>query len=193
MGHEDVGPGPHAAPDAGFRPRRPDGGAGTSPERKINEPRDEEETMLPTMRRTNEGTGLRNISDLRYEMDRLFEDAFGGRSRSIAGWTPATNLVETDEAYEVSLELPGFDREDIEVTVDQGVLSISGERTEEFEGEERTYHLRERSVGRFNRSFSLPSSVSAESVSAKFQNGVLRVNLPKQEEARTRKIEVDVD
>lgn len=149
--------------------------------------------MLPTMRRTNEGSGLRNLSDFRYEMDRLFEDALGGRSRSIAGWTPATNLVETDAAYEVSLELPGFDRENIEVTVDQGVLSIAGERTDEYEGDERTYHLRERSVGRFSRSFSLPSSVNAENVAAKFHNGVLRVTLPKQEEARTRKIEVDVD
>ena len=154
--------------------------------------------MLPTMRRTaNGGTGLRSVSDLRQEMDRLFENAFGGAwtpTRSgLSGWTPATNLVETDDAYEVSLELAGFDRDDIEVTVDQGVLTISGERAEEHEGEERTYHMKERSVGRFSRSFSLPSSVDAESVTAKYDNGVLRVNLPKQEEARTRKIEVNVD
>lgn len=148
--------------------------------------------MLPTMRRTSDSSGLRNLSDLRYEMDRLFEDALGGRSRSVSGWAPATNLVETDAAYEVSLDLPGFDRDDIEVTVDQGVLTIAGERAAEHEDEERTYHLRERSVGRFSRSFSLPSSVRAENVSATFRNGVLRVGLPKQEEARTRKIEVDV-
>ena len=148
--------------------------------------------MIPTIRRTSEGAGLRNLSDLRYEMDRLFEDAFGGRSRSVSGWTPATDLVETDAAYEVSLELPGFDREDIEVTVDQGVLTIAGQRTEEHEDEERTYHLRERSLGRFSRSFSLPSSVSAEEVSATYRDGVLRVRLPKQEEARTRQIEVSV-
>lgn len=155
--------------------------------------------MLPTMRRTrNGGTGLRNVSDLRYEMDRLFENAFEsalGASNwgRVIGWTPATNLVETADAYEVSLDLAGFDRDDIEVTVDQGVLTITGERTEEHEGEERNYHLKERSVGRFSRSFSLPSSVDAESVTANYENGVLRVDLPKQEEARTRKIEVSVD
>ena len=154
--------------------------------------------MLPTMRRAgNGGTGLRSVSDLRQEMDRLFENAFGSSwypSRTaVSGWTPATNLVETADAYEVSLELAGFERDDIEVTVDQGVLTITGERAEEHEGEERTYHMKERSVGRFSRSFSLPSSVDAESVTAKFENGVLWVNLPKQEEARTRKIEVSVD
>lgn len=155
--------------------------------------------MLPTMRRTaNGGTGLRNISDLRYEMDRLFENAFQdalgttGRGR-LSRWTPATNLVETADAYEVSMNLAGFDRDDIEVTVDQGVLTITGERAEEHEGEERNYHLKERSVGRFSRSFSLPTSVDAENVSATYENGVLRVDLPKQEEARTRKIEVSVD
>jgi HSP20 family protein len=148
--------------------------------------------MLPSKRRTSDSTGLRNLSDLRYEMDRLFEDAVGGRGRSVSGWTPATNFVETDGAYEASLELPGFDRDDIEVTVDQGVLTIAGERAAEHQDEERTYHLRERSVGRFRRSFSLPSSVSAENVSATFRDGVLRIELPKQEQARTRKIEVDV-
>lgn len=151
--------------------------------------------MLPTMRRTaNGGTGLRNVSDLRYEMDRLFENAFGSPSRGdFSGWTPATNLVETDEGYEVSLDLAGFSRDDIEVTVDQGVLTITGERSEEHEGQERTYHMKERSVGTFTRRFSLPSSVDAENVAANYENGVLRVNLPKQEEARTRKIEVSVD
>lgn len=151
--------------------------------------------MLPTIRRAANGsTGLRNVSDLRYELDRLFENAFGSPTRaSLSGWTPATNLMETADAYEVSLDLAGFERDDIEVTVDQGVLTITGERTEEHEGQERTYHMKERSIGRFSRSFSLPSSVDAENVAATYENGVLRVSLPKQEEARTRKIEVSVD
>lgn len=146
--------------------------------------------MLPTTRGTE---GLRRLSDLRYEMDRLFDDMFEGRTddRS-AGWTPAANLVETDDAYQVSLEIPGFDRDDLEVTVDQGVLMLSGRRTADHEQEGRTYHLRERATGQFSRAFSLPNSVSAEDVSASYDRGVLRVNLPKQPEAKTRKIEVDV-
>jgi len=126
-------------------------------------------------------------------MDRLFDDMFEGRTgdRS-AGWTPAANLVETDDAYQVSLEIPGFDRDDLEVTVDQGVLTLSGRRTADHEQEGRTYHLRERATGQFSRAFSLPNSVIAEDVSASYDRGVLRVHLPKQPEAKTRKIEVDV-
>lgn len=146
--------------------------------------------MLPTTRTPQ---GLRRLSDLRHEMDRLFDGMVEGRgSDRSASWTPAANLVETDDAYEVTLELPGFDRSDLEVTVDQGVLTLSGRRTADHEQEGRTYHLRERVTGRFRRAFSLPNSVSADDVSATYEQGVLRVHLPKQPEAKTRKIEVDV-
>lgn len=149
--------------------------------------------MLPTMRGTRSDQGLRRLSDLRYEMDRLFDDVFDDRSRSRESrWAPATNLVETDDEYEVSLELPGFDRDDLEVTVEQGVLNISGRRTAEHDQEARTYHLRERATGQFSRSFSLPNSVDAGDVTAEFDRGLLKVHLPKQAEARVRKIEVDV-
>lgn len=148
--------------------------------------------MLPTMRGTRSNRGLRRLSDLRHEMDRLFEDMYDGGAGRTSRWTPAANLVETDDAYEVSLELPGFERDDLEVTVEQGVLTIGGRRTAAHEQEERTYHLRERATGQFSRSFSLPNSVNAEDVSATFERGVLRVHLPKQDEARARKIEVDV-
>lgn len=146
--------------------------------------------MLPTITTPR---GTRRRSDLRYELDRLFDDVFEGRSGERAnGRVPAANLVETDDAYEVTLEIPGFDREDLEVTVDQGVLSLSGRRTADHDQEGRTYHLRERVTGQFRRAFSLPNSVNAEDVSATYEQGVLRVHLPKQPEAKTRKIEVDV-
>lgn len=146
--------------------------------------------MLPTSRSSQ---GLRRLSDLRYEMDRLFDDMFEGRTPDRgAGWKPAANLVETDDAYEVTLELPGFDRDDLDVTVDRGVLTLTGRRTAEHEQEDRTYHLRERSTGQFRRAFSLPNTVSAEEASATYDQGLLRVHLPKQPEAKTRKIEVDV-
>lgn len=147
--------------------------------------------MLPTTRGTRGG---RRLSDLRHEMDRLFDDMFDGRTagRSAAGWTPAANLLETDDAYEVTLEIPGFDRNDLEVTIDQGVLAITGRRTADHDQEGRTYHLRERATGEFRRAFSLPNSVNADEVGATYDRGVLRVHLPKQPEAQTRKIEVDV-
>lgn len=146
--------------------------------------------MLPTI---TSPRATRRRSDLRYELDRLFDDVFEGRSgERTNGWVPAADLVETDDAYEVTLEIPGFDREDLEVTVDQGVLSLSGRRTADHDQEGRTYHLRERVTGQFRRAFSLPNSVNAEDVSATYERGVLRVHLPKQPEAKTRKIEVDV-
>lgn len=146
--------------------------------------------MLPTTRAPQ---GVRRLSDLRHEMDRLFDDVFEGRTASRGtGWTPAANLVETDDAYEVTLEIPGFDRDDLEVTVDQGVLTLGGRRTADHDQEGRNYHLRERATGQFRRAFSLPNSVNAEDVSATYDRGVLRVHLPKQPEAKTRKIEVDV-
>lgn len=151
--------------------------------------------MLPTMRSTTSDAGLRRLSDLRHEMDRLFEDAFEGRGReggSRSRWAPPANLVETDDAYEVTLEIPGFDRDDLEVAIDQGVLAVTGRRTADHEQEGRTYHLRERATGQFRRAFSLPNSVSAEEVAATYEEGVLRVHLPKQPEAKTRKIEVEV-
>lgn len=148
--------------------------------------------MLPTMSRRGD-TGIRRLSDLRNEMDRLFEDMMGSTaSRGTARWRPSSDIVETDDSYEIDVELPGFDRDDIEVTVDQGVLTVEGRRTFEAEEEGRTYHLRERASGRFSRSFSLPTSVNPDDVEAHFDQGVLRVHLPKQEQAKTRKIEVDV-
>lgn len=149
--------------------------------------------MLPTMNRRS-NSGLRRLSDLRDEMDRLFEDVMGTPTRSGGGsvrWRPAADILESDEGFEIALELPGFHREDIEVTVEEGVLTVSGRRdAESHEGQ--SWHLRERPTGRFSRSFSLPASVKAEEVTARFEDGVLRVRLPKEEEARTRKIEVDV-
>lgn len=106
---------------------------------------------------------------------------------------PAADLFETDEEFVLELELPGLGREDIEVTVEKGILTVSGQRsteTEEERGERHTYHVRERSYDRFSRSFSLPHSVTHEQVDAQFENGMLTVRLPKAAEAKPRRIEV---
>lgn len=145
--------------------------------------------MLPTARERT--TGMRTASDLRREMDRLFDNMFGTQTRDWSTWRPAADLVETDEGFTLDLELPGFRRDDIEVTVEQGILTISGERAR-TRREDVTYHLNERAAGRFSRSFSLPNSVNPDDVAAEFHDGVLHVELPKAAEAKPRKIEVDV-
>lgn len=136
-------------------------------------------------------TTPRNVPGLRNEIDRLFADFFERPSGDFGRFTPPADLYETDEAYEVEMELPGFSRDDVQVTIEQGMLTISGRRAEE-RTENENYHLRERSVGRFSRGFSLPASIEADQVEARFDEGLLRVTLPKAAEARTRKIEVDV-
>lgn len=134
----------------------------------------------------------RTLPDLRQEMDTLLSDFFGGSRRRWGNWTPPTDLYETDGAYTVETELPGFHRDDIQVTVERGLLTVSGERGRRESARNASYHMRERPAGRFSRSFSLPSSIDAERVEASFDNGILRIRVPKSEEAKPRQIEVSV-
>ena len=125
------------------------------------------------------------------EMNRLFGDllTFPVEWEAIA---PPANFVETEEAYGVEVEVPGYGRDEIEVTMEQGILSIRGEHSEEKEEAEGTYHLRERSMGSFARRFKMPRAVDAEKLTATLENGVLRVDLPKAAEAKARTIDVTV-
>lgn len=147
--------------------------------------------MLPTGRRTRR-TRSTGLPALRTEMDRLLSDFFEEGDGQVGRFAPPTDLYETDEAYVVESELPGFSREDIEVTLDQGTLSIHGARQTETERETENYHLRERASGQFERSFRLPRSIEAERVEARFEDGILRVRVPKAAEAKSRKIDVEV-
>ncbi|HKK08143.1 MAG TPA: Hsp20/alpha crystallin family protein [Gemmatimonadota bacterium] len=123
------------------------------------------------------------------ELSTMLDDFFGRPLSSWSAWTPAADLYETEDAFVLEMELPGFDLDDIELTMERGVLTVTGSRSvEETEG--RTYHLRERSVDRFTRSYALPRSVSAEDIDASFAEGVLKVTLPKAPEAKPRRIEV---
>lgn len=144
---------------------------------------------LPTTRNRTMRRYLPEISD---EMNRLFGDFITWPTNQWEGWTPPANFVETEDAYAVEIDVPGYDRDDIEVTLEQGILSIRGERSAEREEQTGTYHLRERSLGRFTRSFSLPRSVDADRLEANLESGVLRVALPKAAEAKARKIDVTV-
>ena len=103
---------------------------------------------------------------------------------------PQADLVETDDAFEVTLDLPGLKPEDVNVELIEGRLSISGERKEEKEEECKTFHRVERRTGEFRRILTLPCAVNEEEVSAEFNDGVLTVRVLKSEEARTKRIEV---
>ncbi|HUF77563.1 MAG TPA: Hsp20/alpha crystallin family protein [Thermoanaerobaculia bacterium] len=106
-------------------------------------------------------------------------------------WTPAVNIRETDNAFFVEAELPGMTKDDIEITLENNMLKLSGERRFEKDTKEENYHRVERSYGTFLRTFSLPSQVDSEGVKAAFKEGVLTIEIPKAEEAKPRKIAIN--
>jgi HSP20 family protein len=133
------------------------------------------------------------LTQLRDHMNRLFELGLPSRSTEAFGnWSPALDAYEDKDKYTVCVELPGLKKEDISVTVDNGVLTIAGERKSEKEVDEGTLHRSERFYGRFSRSVSLPTAVKSAGVSATYRDGILKVEIPKAEEAKPKNIEVKV-
>ncbi len=146
--------------------------------------------MLPTIRYRAPAVRDRLHSGL--DFDRLI-DGFFGPAFAPSIVTPASsaaNLYETDEQFVLELEVPGFTSEDIEVTMERGVLTVSGSHENGSENEGAKYHVRERSFERFSRAFRLPESVSSEGVLAELDSGVLTVRLQKAAEAKPRRVEI---
>ncbi len=139
--------------------------------------------------------GFGRLTDLRDEIDRLFEAPLAELARGsqlLSGWTPALDLFEDKDNLYARVELPGMKREDIDLSLHEGSLSISGERKgeEKFKGAE--VYRAERFCGRFQRTVSLPTPVAAEKVKAHYSDGILTVTLPKAEEAKPKHIDVNV-
>ena len=109
---------------------------------------------------------------------------------SLAAWVPPVDIHEEKERLVITAELPGFKENEISITTENGMLTISGERKFEKEENGKNYHRVERSYGRFARSFSLPNNVDREKIQARFENGLLSVDLPKREDAKPRTIKI---
>jgi HSP20 family protein len=140
---------------------------------------------------------FRDLSAIQERMNQIFEDALArsrGREEGLRTgmWTPAVDIYENSDFVVVKAELPGVEKNRISVEVKDGILSLRGERKFEKEVKEESYHRIERSYGSFQRSFSLPVSVDQDQVTARFENGVLEVKLPKKEKAKPKQIQVDV-
>lgn len=131
---------------------------------------------------------------LRDELDRFFEGSLGDLSRAssqlLGVWNPAVDLYEDKDNVVVKAELPGLKREDIEVSLHDGALSISGERKGEEKVESAEMRRTERFVGHFQRTITLPATVKGDQVNAQYKDGVLTITLPKAEEAKPRQIEI---
>ena len=137
----------------------------------------------------------RTLNQLQQEMNQLFETRMGEDEGSEPGtvtdWRPAVDVREDTQQYMITADVPGVDPKDIEVSLENGVLTIRGERRWESEGEEGQYKRVERVRGSFFRRFTLPDTADAENVKAKSSNGVLEIVIPKQERVQPRKIEVE--
>jgi HSP20 family protein len=136
------------------------------------------------------------LSQLREEIDRLFEAPFAEFSRMgefFNGWAPPLDMAEDKDSLVATVEIPGLTKENLDISVHEGVLSVSGERLRPSGGESGETHRRERVYGRFHRSISLPKPVKVEAVKASYRDGILTVTLPKTEEAKPRQIEVNVN
>ncbi len=121
---------------------------------------------------------------------RLYEN--GEEALTNTEWIPAVDIIEDDKEYVIKAELPEVRKEDVKVSVENGLLAISGERKFEKEEKNKKYHRVERAHGFFSRSFSLPDAAEANEVKAEYKDGVLHVHVPKSERAKAKRIEVKV-
>lgn len=134
--------------------------------------------------RPNRDLMSKNFSDI---MDEFFNDVVNTNRDS---FVPGIDISETDNHFLISAELPGMSKEDIDISLDNGRLSISGERKFEKEEEGKTFHRVETRYGSFNRSFQLPDNVDEESINAKYENGLLNITIDKAEDKVKKKIEI---
>lgn len=128
---------------------------------------------------------LSHLAVLQDEMNRVF-----GNPRPAQGWLPAVDFYEDGEQLVLKAELPGMKKEDLDLSLHDGVLTLAGERKEEKTFENAEVHRSERYLGKFQRSFTLPAAVNAANVQASFKDGILTVTLPKAEEAKPKHIAV---
>jgi HSP20 family protein len=149
---------------------------------------------MTTMMRWDPFQDLRSAQDEMAQMSPMLAHALGLHtqqgSATATAWAPALDISERKDAYLVTVELPGLKPEDLDITMEDGLLTIQGERQFTQESSEQQFHRVERRYGAFRRSITLPAHVTAEGIQASFEDGVLQVLVPKMEEAKPKRIQV---
>ena len=140
-------------------------------------------------------TPWREMATLNNRFNRFFDDlVFSNRwlTDELGGsdWNPVVDIFENDDGIVIKAELPGMDKKDSDIDIDDRVLTLKGERTHEKEVKEENYYRRERAHGKFHRAFRLPADVDHEKVKADFKDGILKIEIPKPEERKPKKISV---
>jgi HSP20 family protein len=142
---------------------------------------------------------FRDLVSIQDRMNRIFDEAFRGVGRTgtdedyaLGSWAPAVDIFEHEGNIVLKAELPGVDSKDVDVRVENNVLTLRGERRFDNEVKRDNYHRIERAYGTFGRSFTLPNVVDVEKIKAEFKDGVLRMTLPKKDEAKPKQISISV-
>ena len=138
---------------------------------------------------------FRGVTTLQDQINRLFNDTFErtGEQSNLSAWAPAVDIYETEQELVVKADLPDVDPKDLDIRVENNLLTIHGERKFEKKVNEENYLRVERSFGSFARSFTLANTVNTEAIEAEYQNGVLTLTIPKREEAKPKQIKVSVN
>jgi len=139
---------------------------------------------------------MSRFSNLGDEISRLFELPMAGYSRAsqlLGAWAPPLDLYEDKDNFVLKAELPGVSKDDVNVSIQDGTVSISGERKSETRSEDTEVHHTERFFGRFQRTVTLPATVATDKVKAEYKNGMLTITLPKTEEAKPKQIDVSIN
>jgi HSP20 family protein len=135
---------------------------------------------------------FRGVSTLQDEVNRLFKTFDRSEESSLSAWAPAVDIYETEQELVVKADIPAVDPKDLDIRVENNILTIRGERKFEKKVNEENYLRVERSYGSFARSFTLANTVNSEAIKADYQSGVLTLTIPKREEAKPRQIKVNV-
>jgi HSP20 family protein len=137
---------------------------------------------------------FRNLSSLQEQVNRIFENNFQGQAdkSALTAWAPAVDIYETENELVLKAELPDIDEKDLDVRVENNMLTLRGERKFESKVKEDSYLRVERSYGSFSRSFSLPNTVNTEAIKAEYAKGVLTVELPKRAESKPKQVKISV-
>ncbi len=137
---------------------------------------------------------FRDLVSLRDKMNRLFEDAVTQRGEEkelvASSWAPAVDIYEDEGQLVLTAEVPGLSEKDVEIKIEDNVLSIQGERKLEKETREENYHRIERAYGSFYRSFTLPNYIDQDKIKAEHENGVVKITMPKKAELKPRKVRI---
>ena len=144
---------------------------------------------VPTRRRPN----AFRLPMVHNHMERIFDSIFSSDVQDLSAWSPRVDVVEFEDKFEFTSELPGMSKKDIKLEIQHNSITISGEKHIEHDKTDKNYYVGERGYGNFRRSFQLPSHVDAKQINAEFKDGVLKINIPKLEEAKPKQIEIKIN